>query len=448
MDINSSILRVDGTLSSSGASFINSGFLQGTGQVNTEVNNSGTISPGNSIGTLNGQFSQVYSDLAFLTPSLSYTERQVLLTLKRNHISFDSYADSENQHSIAAALSGLTSGGLYNALLNLPDNRSLIQKTMDSLTGEAYASLPSLLLEDNQRLGQQLLGRLSPLSIVGDQAERSHGLWLSVGDNYLKNQGDSNYASARLSGPEVLLGYEHAFGAGWLGGAFFRYADRDFKVEDRGAKADVESLSLGLYGSKGLDVGSGNLRLSFGGNYTWHKVDMSREVSFLNFSETNNSDYHPSSAQVFGEMAYYLRMTEKVRMEPYFNLSWNYVSSNSFAENSSASALNANLDSNSNVSSVVGGRLTYAPNAWLNLRANLGWQHTFGDLDMRGTFGLQAGGSDFIITGTPLSRDAALLGLGLEFSISPQWSLGLQYNGAWGTDSIGHAGMARLTFSW
>ena len=523
VDTNYGTLRVDGTLNSISAGFTNTktGVLQGTGTVNTHVNNSGIISPGNSIGTLtfpsltldadstiqietdpvantsdklvvtgaavldgtlhhigfdgvyqpeqswvvltagtlSGQFSQVYSDLAFLTPSLSYiNNQQVWLTLKRNQISFDSYADTENQHSIAAGLGGLTSGGLYNALLSLPDNRSLIQGAMDSLTGEAYASLPALLLEDNQRLGQQMLGRLSSLAIAnnkvelapgsGDQPQPTHGLWVAVGDNYLKNQGDNNYASARLSGPELLLGYEHNFGDGWLGGAFFRYADREFKVSDRGSEADVDSLSLGLYGSKGISAGPGVLRLSLGGNYSWHRVDMSREVSFQNFNQTNNSDYHASSAQVFGEMAYSLPLAEQLHVEPYLNLSFNHVSGDDFAEDARDSALNGEIDGSNNISSVLGGRFAYAPSELFNLRANLGWQHTFGDLDMHSLFALQAGGGDFIIAGTPLSRDAALFGLGLEVTFTPQWSLALQYDGALGTDSIAHAGMASLMFRW
>ena len=514
VDNNGGTLRVDGVLSSSGISFINSGRLQGTGQVNTDVNNQGIIAPGNFIGnltlqsltmsadsileietgpgssqndklivtgavvlngslhhtvlnriyqpgqswvvvesgSLSGQFSRVYSDFAFLTPNVSYINQQVLLTLNRNKISFDSYADSENQHSIARVLNGLISGELNNALLSLPDNRMVIQKAMDSLTGEAYASLPSLLLEDNQRLGQQLLGRLSVLAGNGviDKAESlpAHGAWVAVNDNYSKNQGNNNYASASLSGPELLLGYEYGFGADWMGGAFFRYADRNFKVKDRGAKADVDSLSLGLYGSKGLDAASGNLRLSFGGNYTWHKVSMNREVSFINFNETNNSDYHASSAQFFGEMAYYLHLAEKMRMEPYINLSWNYMSSEDFIENSRASALKADIHSSDNLSSVLGIRFAYVPSQWLNLQANLGWQHTFGNLDMRGIFALQAGSNDFFVTGTPLSRNAALFGVGLEVSFNPQWSLGLQYDGIWGNNSIAHAGMASLTFRW
>ena len=524
VDTNYGILQVDGTLNSISASFTNTktGVLQGIGTVNTHVNNYSIISPGNSIGTLtvgsltlgptsiikietdpvantsdklvvtgaavldgtlhhigidgvyqpeqswvvltagtlSGQFSQVYSDLAFLTPSLSYiNNQQVWLTLKRNQISFDSYADTENQHSLALALSGLTSGGLYNALLSLPDDRSVIQGAMDSLSGEAYASLPALLLEDNQRLGQQMLGRLSSLAIAdnkvvelapasGDQPQSTHGLWVAVGDNYLKNQGDNNYASARLSGPELLLGYEHNFGAGWLGGAFFRYADREFKVSDRGSEADVDSLSLGLYGSKGISAGPGVLRLSLGGNYSWHRVDMSREVSFQNFNQTNNSDYHASSAQVFGEMAYSIPLAEQLHVEPYFNVAFNHVSGDDFAEDARDSALNGEIDGSNNISSVLGGRFAYAPSELFNLRANLGWQHTFGDLDMHSLFALQAGGGDFIIAGTPLSRDAALFGLGLEVTFTPQWSLALQYDGALGTDSIAHAGMASLMFRW
>src|SRR5262249_46318841 len=55
-------------------------------------------------GGVDGQFTNVTSNLAFLTPLLSYDPNNVFLTLIRNDITFASVAQTPNQRAVAAAL--------------------------------------------------------------------------------------------------------------------------------------------------------------------------------------------------------------------------------------------------------------------------------------------------------------------------------------------------------
>jgi autotransporter-associated beta strand protein len=55
-------------------------------------------------GGVDGQFTDVTSNLAFLTPLLSYDPNNVFLTLIRNDITFASVAQTPNQRAVAAAL--------------------------------------------------------------------------------------------------------------------------------------------------------------------------------------------------------------------------------------------------------------------------------------------------------------------------------------------------------
>src|SRR5262249_26300283 len=55
-------------------------------------------------GGVDGQFTDVTSNLAFLTPLLSYDPNNVFLTLIRKDITFASVAQTPNQRAVAAAL--------------------------------------------------------------------------------------------------------------------------------------------------------------------------------------------------------------------------------------------------------------------------------------------------------------------------------------------------------
>src|SRR6516225_564061 len=57
-------------------------------------------------GGVDGQFTDVTSNLAFLTPLLSYDPNNVFLTLIRNDITFASVAQTPNQRAVAVALDG------------------------------------------------------------------------------------------------------------------------------------------------------------------------------------------------------------------------------------------------------------------------------------------------------------------------------------------------------
>ena len=54
--------------------------------------------------SISGQYASVTSNLAFLTPSLSYDATDVSLELTRNDVNFSSVAATPNQRAVASAL--------------------------------------------------------------------------------------------------------------------------------------------------------------------------------------------------------------------------------------------------------------------------------------------------------------------------------------------------------
>src|SRR5215468_2737494 len=118
-------------------------------------------------GGVDGQFTNVTSNLAFLTPLLSYDPNNVFLTLIRNDITFASVAQTPNQSAVAAALDGSDPlKPLVQAVANLTLAGTL--QAFDALSGEVHGSVQTTIIEDSRYIRQALLGRLRQASYAGD----------------------------------------------------------------------------------------------------------------------------------------------------------------------------------------------------------------------------------------------------------------------------------------
>ncbi|MCB8822809.1 autotransporter outer membrane beta-barrel domain-containing protein [Microvirga rosea] len=198
------------------------GRLQGTGTVGSTIV-SGTIAPGNSIGTLNvagnvlfnpgsiyevevdaagqgdrilasgtatinggsvevlagmgnyapattytiltaengrsGTFDGVTSNLAFLDPSLSYDANSVFLTMTRNVTSFENVGVTRNQIATGGGVEGL---GFGNPVYNAVLNLSATQarRAFDQLSGEIHASVRTAMVEDSRFVRNAVTDRI------------------------------------------------------------------------------------------------------------------------------------------------------------------------------------------------------------------------------------------------------------------------------------------------
>ena len=64
----------------------------------------------------------------------------------------------------------------------------------------------------------------------------------------------------------------------------------------------------------------------------------------------------------------------------------------------------------------------------------LGWQHAFGDVDTGAVMWLN-GSTPFLVTGTPIARDALALNVGLSYAFNDAVSAGFAYDGVLGADA-------------
>ena len=101
-------------------------------------------------GGVTGKFANATTNMAFLTPYLSYGANNVVLTLGRNDISFVSQAHGFNQASVANAVAPLGLGNpIYNAVLI--QTSAGAQSAFEQLSGEIHPAVLAVTIDDTRR---------------------------------------------------------------------------------------------------------------------------------------------------------------------------------------------------------------------------------------------------------------------------------------------------------
>ncbi|WP_127814868.1 autotransporter domain-containing protein [Bordetella bronchiseptica] len=433
-----------------------------------------------------GQFDTIKSNYAFLAPRLRYTTQDVTLRLERKQVPVDPSVDpsvdpatpptrpirfadaarSGNQAAVARALDSLpAASALHEYILTLPQGAP--PAAFDSLSGEAHASVTASLaslgasvptlplahlranLAAGLRPGAPTAQATGPLPASALPASAAQPAWAEVFGNWQTLDGNGNAARVKQHTGGVFVGADHELGAGWRAGAALGVADSKIRVDDRASQADVNSYSAVLYGGKAFQAGAGKLNLLAGAAYTWHDIDTERYASVAGASQKLSAGYGASTAQVFGELGYALAVSEAATVEPYAGIAYSDLRTRGFSESGGSAALSGQSDSNSLTTTTLGlrahTRFTLGQ-AEATLRANLGWRHAFGDVQPASTLAF-AGGQAFTVAGTPIARNAALLGLGADVAVSRSLTLGLAYDGQYGDGNREHTGMLRMRWA-
>lgn len=145
-------------------------------------------------GAVSGAFDSVTSNLAFLTPTLSYDANNVYLNLARNSASFQSISGTDNQRHVGTAISSLSSGSALSAAIVSMDAESA-RHAYDNLSGEIYASTSSALLYNSRYVRDALNQHL-----VSDAIGAQGAGWVNVWGHQAKFDGDGNAAQTKNNG--------------------------------------------------------------------------------------------------------------------------------------------------------------------------------------------------------------------------------------------------------
>jgi len=416
-------------------------------------------------GGVTGSFDNVTSNLAFLTPSLSYTSNSVLLTFMRSAF-FISEAQTPNQATVAAALDKgpLTNPLVLAVLFQIPAGA---RQAFDALSGEIYGSVQSTLLDESILLRQELLtrlrqaaysgapGSLGALAFGGQQvaddgaelayakepafpvkaapaaapaASRDWTFWAKGFGGWGRTDSDGNAAAVRRTFGGFITGADARFGDVLRLGIAAGDTFSSLNVDARASAAGIESAHVGAYAGAAF----GPLNLRAGAAYSFHNIDTSRTISFPGFLDHATGRFDGSTAQVFGEAGYGLALG-RLALEPFAGAAFVRVDTAGFLESGGVAALSVGSATQEVAYSSLGlraaGMILLENGHWLVPRAAIAWQHAFDDVTPAAALAFQSTGAAFAISGVPIARDAALAEAGVDLRLSPRAKLSVAYSG-------------------
>ena len=455
-------------------------------------------------GGLNGTFTGgVTTNLAFLTPTLSYDANNVKLTLVTNGggtggggtggggtagggtgtgggstlFGFASVAQTPNQTAVATALDGgPTSNRLVTAVLNQSVDGA--RQAFDALSGEVYSSVHNAQAEEAQFARGAILGRMRQASYAGAPGElgalgfagpqlayasasaapgpgypvkapygpsRDLTFWSLGLGGWGHSDGDGNAASLKSRFGGFLSGVDARFGESWRAGFAAGYVRTDLHANDRASSAGIDSVQLGAYATGKLGV----FNVRGGGSYSFDDIDTSRSIFFPGFTDQTKARLHGNVGQVFGEVGYGMALGN-VALEPLAGLAYVHLRNGSFLESGGAAALSGSATHENMGYSSLGLRLAsimpLANGTVLVPRATVAWQYAFGDVTPSAALAFQGTGTAFSVAGVPIARNSALVEGGFDWRFTPQAKLGVSYLGELAANAQTHA--IKGAFTW
>ena len=434
-------LAVNGTLASA-VTVERDGTLGGSGTV-AQVDNYGTLAPGNSVGTLTvsgdytahagsihelevgpagandrlvvggaahidgtlklaggpfrqnvaysfvdaaqgvtGKYSHITYDMAFLSPTLLYGPGLSLM-IQRNDTPFAAFAHTRNQKAVANALD-TGSDQPPAAMAELYDTvlnaqSSQVAGYMEQLQGQIHAGTTSALLSNGDLLPRTLGKQASGARHATGQ---DTVLWADVIHQQRDLDGNEDSQDVRHKVGGLFLGGDTSIGEqGWRMGASLGYLENRIKLDDRRQSSHSNSYSAALYGTQAWEMGSGSLNLLAGAAYTRHRLDSERSIS-VHQNETLKADYKAHSVQAFAQLAYRMPVSPRSSVEPYASVNWHQLRHGSFSESGGQAALRGNSQRQNLSTVTLGLRGTTEldlSKTTVALSAGLGWRHALGD---------------------------------------------------------------------
>ncbi|WP_095152643.1 autotransporter-associated beta strand repeat-containing protein [Pseudomonas sp. Irchel s3b5] len=400
--------------------------------------------------SLNGTFGSVSSNLAFLTPQVSYASNGATLLLKRNDVAFTSVAQTYNQRAVAGSLDAAGAGGVYDAVAALSADQARL--AYDSVSGEIHASTRSALFDDSRYVRNAIGTRLRSAQgqalsegVLHVDADSGMTFWVQGYGSWGDSDGNHNVADLDHNSQGVLLGIDMPLNDTWRAGLAAGYGNTDLDADARNSSAKVDSTSLTAYLGGQWDA----LHLRVGASHAWNDIDSSRHVQVGSLGEHVKADYDASTSQVFGELGYAVQAAD-VTLEPFVGLAHVEVDSDSFSEHGGITALSSDSEKERATYSSLGLRAStpaaVVAGVPLSVQSSLAWQHVLDEPTDNSRLTL-AGYDSFSVKGVSVAQDTALVQFGVSAKLAPQASLDLGYSGQIGDGYSDHGVRLGLNIS-
>ncbi|KQY92234.1 hypothetical protein ASD21_12455 [Caulobacter sp. Root1455] len=375
-----------------------------------------------SAGGITGRFSNVTSDMAFLTPSLTYTTNAVRLNLLRNDIRFASFATSPNQARVAGAAETLGLGApVYDALVT--QNAAGSAQAYDALDGQIYADVTSVLAGEAGRLREAVQARSSASAEIA-------GGWGDVLAGWSEIDPGAGAAGLKVNGAGLVVGGDKVLGETRLGVAA-AYGEGQARVSARSSRAEASGGQVAAYAATTF----GPLRANLGGAYAWSSVDAERVVLFPGAQDRLKGKYDATVGQVFGQVSAPLALGA-ASVEPFLAASYLQVKSDDFSETGGFAALKVDGVTRElgvvDLGVKVKGELGLGSTVVLRPRGAVAWRMATGDLAGETANAFAGGTTRFVVSGAKYDANALAVQLGADLVSGDRARFGVTYEGTYG----------------
>lgn len=438
-----------------------------------------------------GEFGKVSSNLAYMTPTLAYTDTRVGLIYARNDVPLETFATTENSRALANSLEPEQQSAPVTAaphgetpptpatadiapallpsppdehqpspapVLNTAINALLTSNTataaiaLEQLAGVSTANLANATLSSVRPVSASMLSTLRELSndaSLQDRSATGHDtngrVWVQALGNSATLDDKQGESAFRQRTHGVVVGADWSLDNEWRAGVLGGKSQT--RLDGVLLDGDLDSWHLGAYALRQ----SGPLALRLGATYSSHDGTTKRNIAFNGYSDRLKGSYDASSQQVFAEVGYNLS-SSALQVEPFASLGYERYQRDSYREKGGDAALKVDKQTQRNFSSIFGLRLAHHSDLEngmrLTPRMSAGWKRTYGNVSshVRQTF--LAGSETFYVEGIPLDRNSLTLEAGLDLRISKQHSLSIAYNGEMSSNSHenGVMGQWRMNF--
>jgi subtilase-type serine protease len=398
-------------------------------------------------GTYGGLTGALATDSPFVDFQLIYDPKNVFLDTERTATAFAEIADTFNQRSTATASETLGTGNpIHDSMLFLTTQES--RNAFDLLSGEIHASAKSAMIEDshferdaiNDRLRAAFEGVGTPAAPVLAYGEGGPVLapantdrlaaWGTAFGSWGSFDGDGNATALDSSTGGFLTGFDGLVNDTIRLGLMAGYSHSSFHADGRSSSGSSDNYHLGLYGGTQWRA----LSLRSGLAYSWHDIETSRSVAMPGFADGLSGDYDAGTFQAFGELGYRID-TRVAAFEPFANLAYVNLKTDGFNEDGGAAALSSHSDTTGTTFTTLGLRASSSftlGTMTATARGTLGWRHAYGDITPTATHAF-AGGDAFTVAGVPIAKDSAVIEAGLDLTMTEAATLGLSYQGQFGS---------------
>ncbi|WP_433952060.1 autotransporter domain-containing protein [Brevundimonas diminuta] len=402
-------------------------------------------------GGVTGVFAGAESDLAFLKPILTYSDKAVQLTLARNDVTIASVGVTPNQKSVGAALDVMTA----SAMTNPPAGRNTaledaildgsvanVRGALNSLTGEVHATLAGVATGDSRFIRDAMLTRGRNGATEATDG-RGVAVWAS-GVFGSGRQDNGELAGFRSEATGYLAGVEKTLNGRAHIGVAVGESQSEIRASRLLSTGEVKTQHIGVYGAATL----GGFDFRLGGAWMDSRTRTDRSASLNCFNEQLTGRYDGEAWQAYGEVSWRKPVMASTVLEPYLNYTRVEYDAD-VVERGGDAALSGDVSQTSDLltaglrseTHLAGGNGRPA----LSAIGHLAWTE---DLSGDGPV-FNAAFSDgpvFRVEGADLNSGALQAGLGFNIEASKSTNIEVGYSGVFNDDYKDHRLTGRVSF--